>query len=127
MDQTALFRIAPTQTRTVTRFVRQGLEGRVVGYKNVTVPANSATAKNSTSFLRKPASRAELVRGAAGFFPFAPGGLDTIEATAALEEQALAAGRGEGSSTINKLERVIKLGDGGLLEIAPGLDRGTGL
>ena len=125
VDQAALFRIAPTQTRTVTRFLRQGLEGRVVGYKNVTVPASSATAKNSTSFLRKPANRVDFVRGAAGFFPFAPGGLDSIEATAALEDQVLAASRGEGTSTINKLDRVIKLGaEGGLLEIAPGLDRG---
>lgn len=127
VDYTDLFKIAPTQTRTVTRFLRQGLEGRVVGYKNVTVTANSATAKNSTSLLRKPGSRVDFVRGAAGFFPFAPGGLDGIEATAALEDQAL---RRDGyldgaDSSTNKLERVIKLGDNeGLLEVAPGLSRG---
>lgn len=126
VDYTDLFGIAPTQTRTVTRFERKGLEGKVVGYKNVTVTANSATAKNSTSFTRKPASRADFVRGAAGFFPFAPGGLDGIEATAALEDQAL---RNEGyldvASGANKLERVIKLGEEGrLLEVAPGLSRG---
>lgn len=40
-----LFQIAPTQTRTIIRFTREGLEGRVTGYKEVTVPANSATAK----------------------------------------------------------------------------------
>jgi antiviral helicase SKI2 len=68
-----LFALAPTQTRTVIRFTREGLEGHVTGYKEVTVPANSATAKNSTSILRKPANRADFVRGAAGFFPFAPG------------------------------------------------------
>ncbi|XP_044716454.1 rRNA-processing arch domain-containing protein [Hirsutella rhossiliensis] len=99
-DYASLFKLAPPQTRTVTRFLRRGLEGRVTGYENVTVPMNSATAKNSTSLLRKPASRAEFVRGAAGFFPFAPGGLDGIEATAALEDQ------------------------GGLLEVAPGMRRG---
>lgn len=127
VDYTDLFKIAPTQTRTVTRFLRQGLEGRVVGYKNVTVSANNDTAKNSTSFSRKPASRTEFVRGAAGFFPFAPGGLDGIEATAALEDQAL---RRDGylDGTVgsgNKLERVIKLGgEGRLLEVAPGLSRG---
>ena len=54
-----LFEIAPTQTRTIIRFTREGLEGRVTGYKEVTVPANSATAKNSTSLLRKPANRAD--------------------------------------------------------------------
>lgn len=93
----------------------------------MTVTANSATAKNSTSLLRKPGSRVDFVRGAAGFFPFAPGGLDGIEATAALEDQALRRDgypNGADGST-NKLERVIKLGDKeGLLEVAPGMSRG---
>ncbi|KAH6674739.1 NUC185 domain-containing protein [Halenospora varia] len=105
VDYTSLFKIAPTQTRTITRFTREGLEGRVTGYKEVTVPANSATAKNSTSFLRKPANRADFVRGAAGFFPFAPGGLEGVEAAAALEEQALRQ-------------------EGGLLSVPPGFERG---
>ncbi|KAL2173611.1 NUC185 domain-containing protein [Thermothelomyces heterothallicus CBS 202.75] len=125
-DYALLFRIAPTQSRTVTRFIRHGLEGRVTGYRNVTVPASHATAKSSTSMLRKPASRADFVRGAAGFFPFAPGGLEGIESAAALEDQLRATsapGTGEGDSR-KKLEKVIKLGEGGLLEIPPGLDRG---
>ncbi|KAK0105261.1 hypothetical protein ONS95_004351 [Cadophora gregata] len=125
-DFTTLFKIAPTQTRTITRFTREGLSGRVTGYREVTVPANSATAKNSTSFLRKPANRADFVRGAAGFFPFAPGGLEGVEAAAALEDQALRSGN-DGLATGGskaKLERVINLGDGGLLEVAPGLSRG---
>ncbi|KAK7750058.1 Antiviral helicase ski2 [Diatrype stigma] len=124
-DLTELFRIAPTQTRTVTRFQRQGLEGRVTGYKNVTVPANSATAKNSTSLTRKPGNRVDFVRGAAGFFPFAPGGLEGVEATAAMEDQMMRAGGANLDGPTNKLERVIKLGaEGGLLEVAPGLPRG---
>ncbi|KAK3937586.1 NUC185 domain-containing protein [Diplogelasinospora grovesii] len=127
-DYSLLFGIAPTQTRTVTRFIRQGLEGRVTGYHNVTVPATHATAKTSTSMLRKPGSRADFVRGAAGFFPFAPGGLDGLQSTADLEDQlrasAAAGGGGDGDSR-NKLERIIKLGaEGGLLEVAPGLSRG---
>ncbi|KAK5656611.1 hypothetical protein OQA88_4591 [Cercophora sp. LCS_1] len=122
-DYSLLFNIAPTQTRTVTRFVRHGLEGRVTGYRNVTVPASHATAKSSTSMTRKPASRAEFVRGAAGFFPFAPGGLEGVESTAALENQLRAANADDGDSK-RKLERVIKLGEGGLLEVAPGLSRG---
>ncbi|KAH6688959.1 antiviral helicase SKI2 [Plectosphaerella plurivora] len=128
VDYTELLNLAPPQSRTVTRFERHGLEGRVTGYKNVTVPANSATAKNSTSFSRKPASRADFVRGAAGFFPFAPGGLEGIESAAALEDQLhrKPAPHEMGPST-NKLERVIKLGDGGLLEVAPGLSRGIDL
>ncbi|RYP77493.1 hypothetical protein DL771_001066 [Monosporascus sp. 5C6A] len=124
-DLTELFRIAPTQTRTVTRFQRQGLEGRVTGYKNVTIPAHSITAKNSTSLMRKPAGRADFVRGAAGFFPFAPGGLEGVEATAAMEDQMLRTAGVGIDGTTNKLERVIKLGnEGGLLEVAPGLQRG---
>lgn len=124
-DYSSLFRLAPTQSRTVTRFQRHGLEGRVTGYKNVTVPASSATAKNSTSLLRKPANRAEFVRGAAGFFPFAPGGLEGIEATAALEDQIHSGPVEDKEEGGNKLDRVIQVGpDGGLLEIAPGLDRG---
>ncbi|KAK4224923.1 NUC185 domain-containing protein [Podospora fimiseda] len=123
-DFSLLFRLAPTQTRTVTRFIRHGLEGRVTGYRNVTVPASHATAKSSTSMLRKPASRADFVRGSAGFFPFAPGGLEGIESTAALEDQIRASSGAEDPDSRKKLERVIKLGDGGLLEVAPGLERG---
>jgi antiviral helicase SKI2 len=119
-----LFEIAPTQTRTIIRFTREGLEGRVTGYKEVTVPANSATAKNSTSLLRKPANRAEMVRGAAGFFPFAPGGLDGVEAIAALEDAAML---GQESTFARKsgLDRVINFStEGGLLETPPGFTRG---
>lgn len=122
-DYSLLFRIAPTQSRTVTRFVRHGLEGRVTGYRNVTVPASHATAKTSTSMLRKPAGRADFVRGGAGFFPFAPGGLDGLESSAALETPFRTTTADEGESQ-RKLERVIKLGEGGLLETAPGLSRG---
>ncbi|KAI1004551.1 putative ATP-dependent RNA helicase [Podosphaera aphanis] len=124
-DYSSLFRVAPTQTRTIIRFTREGLEGRVTGYKEVTVPANSATAKNSTSFLRKPANKSELIRGAAGFFPFAPGGLESVEAVAALEEQARRAVDPPVKSIESKLERVISFGgEQGLLTTAPGLNRG---
>lgn len=125
-DYTSLFKIAPPQTRTVTRFLRHGLEGRVTGYKNVTVPISGATAKNSTSLLRKPANRADFVRGAAGFFPFAPGGLEGIEATAALEDQIHAGTAAvDDAAGGNKLEKVIQLGgEGGLLQTAPGMARG---
>ena len=119
-----LFQIAPTQTRTIIRFNREGLEGRVVGYNEITVPASSATAKNSTSLLRKPANRAEFVRGAAGFFPFAPGGLDGVEAIQNIEDQAH---QFEEAARVKSggLERVIQPGtESGLLEIPPGFPRG---
>ena len=124
-DYRGLYDLAPTQTRTVTRFIREGLEGKVTGYKEVTVPANSANAKNSTSLLRKPAGRADFVRGAAGFFPFAPGGLDGVTAVAALEDQAIQDHQGTNRSKGSKLDRVIDFGSpGGLLEVPPGFARG---
>ena len=117
--------MAPTQTRTITRFTREGLEGKVIGYKEVTVPANSATAKNSTSLLRKPANRADFVRGAAGFFPFAPGGLDGVQAVADLEAQAIQETQRVNGIKGASLDRVINFGnEGGLLEIPPGFSRG---
>ena len=124
-DYTNLFEIAPTQTRTITRFDREGLEGRVTGYHEVTVPASSANAKNSTSLLRRPAGRADFVRGAAGFFPFAPGGLDGVEAVAEIETEAQLAEKSRPGGKQSGLDRIINFGDeGGLLEVAPGFSRG---
>ncbi|KAJ6002487.1 hypothetical protein N7451_005034 [Penicillium sp. IBT 35674x] len=124
MDSTDLFEIAPTQTRTVTRFTREGLEGRVTGYHEITVPASSINAKNSTSLLRRPAGRADFVRGAAGFFPFAPGGLDGVEALAAMEADAESMDQSR-SGRQGGLDRIINFGsEGGLLTIPPGFDRG---
>ena len=123
-NYTDLYQMAPTQTRTVTRFTREGLEGKVTGYKEVTVPAISATAKNSTSLLRKPADRADFVRGAAGFFPFAPGGLEGVQAIADLEDKALQKGQKSEGNKSSNLDRVINLSKGGLLEVPPGFLRG---
>ncbi|KAK3710809.1 Antiviral helicase ski2 [Vermiconidia calcicola] len=120
-----LFALAPSQTRTIIRFNREGLEGHVTGYREVTVPANSATAKNSTSLLRKPANRADFVRGAAGFYPFAPGGLEGVEATAAYEDELLQRDGADGARKERKLDRVIDFAaEGGLLEVPPGFTRG---
>lgn len=125
IDYTELFEIAPTQTRTAIRFTREGLEGRVSGYKEVTIPATSATAKNSTSLLRRPANRADFVRGAAGFFPFAPGGLDGVDAIAAFEDEERAAEADQEKPKRNALDRIINLNtQDGLLEIPPGFHRG---
>jgi len=104
------------------------LAGKVIGYEEVTVPANSATAKNSTSFLRKPANRADFVRGAAGFFPFSPGGLDGVTAVAAIENQAFQEDQPRDGSRGTRLDRVINFGShDGLLEIPPGFRRGLDL
>ncbi|KAJ5804965.1 hypothetical protein N7474_010852 [Penicillium riverlandense] len=127
-DYTDLFEIAPTQTRTVTRFTREGLEGRVTGYHEVTVPATSTNAKNSTSLLRRPAGRADFVRGAAGFFPFAPGGLDAVEALAAMEADDQTAEQTRSGGKQSGLDRIIDFGsEGGLLTVPPGFSRGLKL
>lgn len=126
-DYRDLYEMAPTQTRTVTRFTREGLKGRVTGYKEVTVPASSATAKNSTSLLRKPANRADFVRGAAGFFPFAPGGLDGVQAIADLEDRELQQRQKANGIKTSNLDRVINPSEGGLLEVPPGFSRGLDL
>ena len=128
VNYSELAELAPTQTRTITRFTREGLEGRVTGYKEVTVPASSANAKNSTSLLRRPANRADFVRGAAGFFPFAPGGLDGVDAIADFEDQVQVEERARGGTKSGGLDRIINFGtEGGLLEIAPGFTRGLEL
>ncbi|RPA97840.1 antiviral helicase [Choiromyces venosus 120613-1] len=112
-DYTSLMGLAPSMSRTVIRFTREGLEGRVTGYKEVTVPAHSITAKNSTSLLRKPASKADFVRGKAGFFPFRPGGVDIGAANERPEELELQEALMEE-----------KIGKDGLLRVAPGMSRG---
>jgi antiviral helicase SKI2 len=123
-DHRDLFEIDPTQTRTIIRFNREGLQGRVTGYHEVTVPATSATAKNSTSLLRRPAARADFVRGAAGFFPFSPGGLEGVEAIAEMES-GIQANEKERVGGKQGLDRIINFGsEGGLLEIPPGFSRG---
>lgn len=105
--------LAPTMSRTVIRFTREGLEGRVTGYTEVTIPAQSITAKNSTSLLRKPANKADMVRGKAGFFPFSPGGIEAGSANERAEE-------------LEAAERAMaeKIGRDGLLQVAPGMTRG---
>ena len=124
-DYTGVYELAPTQTRTTIRFTREGLEGKVTAYKEVTVSANSVTAKNSTSLLRKPANRVDFVRGGAGFFPFAPGGLDAVTAVAALEDQAIREEEQAKGNKGSRLDRVINFtSHGGLLEIPPGFERG---
>ncbi|KAK6518475.1 hypothetical protein TWF506_005627 [Arthrobotrys conoides] len=103
-------------TRTVIRFTREGLEGRVTGYKEVSVPAQSINAKNSTSLLRKPGTRADFVRGKAGFFPFTPGGLETGASNEASEDLAGV-----------EFAQDSLYGKDGMLQIAPGLLRGLSI
>jgi antiviral helicase SKI2 len=75
--------------------------------------------------LRRPAARADFVRGAAGFFPFAPGGLEGVEAIAAMESDAQANEQPKGAGKQSGLDRIINFGaEAGLLEVPPGFSRG---
>ncbi|KZT41620.1 ATP-dependent RNA helicase [Sistotremastrum suecicum HHB10207 ss-3] len=75
----SLLTLEPTQPSTTLAFVRKGLNGDVVGYKEV--PAStSQTALTSTSLERAPGSSADFVRGKSGNIPFWPGGLDAPKA-----------------------------------------------
>jgi antiviral helicase SKI2 len=88
----------------------------VTGYKEVTVPAHSITAKNSTSLLRKPAAKTDFVRGKSGFFPFSPGGVDIGSANEKAEELEL-----------QEAVMMERIGRDGLLKVAPGMSRGLAL
>ncbi|KAG8697325.1 hypothetical protein FRC08_006616 [Ceratobasidium sp. 394] len=68
------FERLPAPTKLV--FERAGLDGRIVGYKEVTVPRDRPTAHSSTSLLRAPGAVADFIRGHSGNVPFKPGGLD---------------------------------------------------
>ncbi|KAG9101216.1 hypothetical protein FRC07_010336, partial [Ceratobasidium sp. 392] len=68
------FERLPAPTKLV--FERAGLDGRIVGYKEVTVPRDRPTAHTSSSLLRAPGAVADFIRGHSGNIPFKPGGLD---------------------------------------------------
>lgn len=101
------------------------MDGKVTGIRQVTVPATSYTAKTSVSFSRKPANKADFVRGAAGLLPFVPGGFEGDESVVEPEKISLSMDHGLKETSSDKLERVIEIGtQSKLLKVAPGLSRG---
>ncbi|BFZ61214.1 Antiviral helicase ski2 [Saitoella coloradoensis] len=104
LDYDSVYALPTTVSRTSIRFTREGLEGRITGYQEVTIPSTDINAKNSTSILRKPAARTDFVRGRSGFVPFLPGGLE--------------------DGTIDGEEKHDEVSPKGLLQVAPGLSRG---
>ena len=116
--------ISPTGSRNVTRFVREDLQGKVTGIRQISVPAQSLTAKTSVSFLRRPANQVYSIGGATGFLPFAPGGLEGAEDPLLVEgtdsEYASRATKG-----FDHLSKFIELDSNSrLLKVPPGLSRG---
>jgi antiviral helicase SKI2 len=119
-----LLALGSSQTRSIIRFTREGLEGRVTGYKEVTVPASSLTSKDSTSLTRRPTRKADFVRGSTESYPFAPGGLEAVEEAQAFDESyGELAIRSSGAKPVD-LSKIIISSEAGLLTVGPGLSRG---
>ncbi|KAE8215567.1 hypothetical protein CF327_g1163 [Tilletia walkeri] len=139
----SLLWLAPTASSTALEFVRAGLDGRIVGYREVTRSGSSLTgggigdAKTSTSMLRAPAGNTSFVRGRSGQVPFAPGGLETEVLKQPDEDEldeSLEAGDADGdaekkdalSKDVERLETMLIGERKGLRTIPPGFVRGLG-
>ncbi|KAJ1031674.1 hypothetical protein NDA13_002064 [Ustilago tritici] len=104
----------PSTSLHSLEFVRAGLEGRIVSYREVSHTATPLLdSKSSASMARKPAQSSNFVRGKSAYVPFAPGGQeneviknakdgdqdanylsDTIRSQVAEMEDTLSSGRG---------------------------------
>ncbi|GBC10110.1 hypothetical protein RclHR1_09340009 [Rhizophagus clarus] len=112
-DFISLTVLEPSKPRTTLEIVRNGPDGRIIGYKEVVVTDLNLTVKNSTSLLREPGSINHFVRGASSQFPFTPGGL---EPEVMVDAEVV-------NGIIDK-EIQLSFEDGEILSIPPGFDRG---
>ncbi|KAG0146023.1 hypothetical protein CROQUDRAFT_63310 [Cronartium quercuum f. sp. fusiforme G11] len=110
----------PGQMTTNLEFVTAGLEGKVVGYREVSKPSGpSMSAKTSSSLSREPASYAQdFVRGRSGYFPFTPGGLEVGVDIRTSEDH------GESDVLVENIEKGLESNRGGIRIIPPGFTRG---
>lgn len=107
LSQTSeLYTLPQQKSTTAVRFKRAGLEGKIVGYEEYSLPSDTSTetSKNSLSVNRQTGSKLDFVRGHAGFMPFTPGGLEVSD------------------SPVNKLN--LHRDTQGLFDIPPGFPRG---
>ncbi|CAG8444246.1 11037_t:CDS:10, partial [Funneliformis caledonium] len=112
----SLTALEPSKSRTTLEMVRDGPDGKIIGYKEIVVGESNLTAKNSTSLLREPGAINHFVKGASSQFPFAPGGLES--------EVMVDTGT---VININDKEIVnlsLNFEDDEILSIPPGFDRG---
>ncbi|TKY90624.1 hypothetical protein EX895_000622 [Sporisorium graminicola] len=104
----------PSTSLHSLEFVRAGLEGRIVSYREVSHTSTPLLdSRSSASMARKPAASSNFVRGKSAYVPFAPGGLEnevmkdadgaeqdandvseTIRSQVADMEETLSSGRG---------------------------------
>ncbi|KAK0566950.1 Antiviral helicase ski2 [Tilletia horrida] len=136
----SLLWIAPTASSTSLEFVRAGLDGRIVGYREITRSSSSVLgssgtgdAKTSTSLLRAPAGNSTFVRGKSGHVPFAPGGLEdeVLKHPDELDEDAAADDEDDSEEKkdallqdVERLETMLVGERKGLRTVPPGFGRG---
>ncbi|WBW75114.1 Ski complex RNA helicase Ski2 [Schizosaccharomyces osmophilus] len=107
VDPNVLFNFPKSVSRTNLQFRRQGLEGHIIDYKEISEDVADLNAKNSSSFLRKPASKSEFVRGSTNNIPFLTDDPDNPQDIAAPKPVQMA----------------LK-GEDGLYQVPPGFSRG---
>ncbi|EST10011.1 rRNA-processing arch domain protein [Kalmanozyma brasiliensis GHG001] len=115
----------PSTSLHSLEFVRAGLEGRIVSYREVShTAAPLLDSKSSASMARKPATSSNFVRGKSAYVPFAPGGLENevmkdADGTEGDDEDLSETIR----SQVADMEETLSSGRG-LRSKAPGLSRG---
>ncbi|CAK7200888.1 Antiviral helicase ski2 [Sporothrix eucalyptigena] len=117
VDKSLLFEIDPPDIGTQTVFYRGGRNFQIVAYEEVAAPRNAAD--DATSSGLSTATSALLPTGASRG--------DVNEAAVDAEEQWLQKSilaRERAKPGTSGLQRIVQAGTGGLLEVAPGLQRG---
>ncbi|CAG8466118.1 16976_t:CDS:10, partial [Racocetra fulgida] len=110
-DFISLASLKPSKSRTTLEIVRDGPEGDIIGYKEITIGESTITSQNSTSFLREPGALKNFVRGKSSYLPFAPGGLESEVIVDTINE-------------IAKETDALIFGEDELLTVPPGFERG---
>ncbi|KAK9679429.1 Antiviral helicase ski2, partial [Basidiobolus ranarum] len=114
-EYTNLLLSEPSKPATKIDFVRDPLSDQINGYEETAIPESALTASNSTSLQREPGVMNDFVRGRAGNFPFAPGGLEYDIMAETVEDIA------------KGIEKSLSLHEDEILSIPPGFDRGLAL
>ncbi|CAG8794692.1 24576_t:CDS:2, partial [Racocetra persica] len=110
-DFISLASLKPSKSRTTLEIVRDGPEGNIIGYKEITIGESTITSQNSSSFLREPGALKNFVRGKSSYLPFAPGGLESEVMVDTISE-------------IVKETDALIFGEDELLTVPPGFERG---
>ncbi|CAG8516159.1 9016_t:CDS:10, partial [Ambispora leptoticha] len=107
-----LVTLGPSKPRATIEVRRDGIDGEIISYKEVAVPDETLTAKNSTSLLREPGAPKDFVKGGSNYIPFAPGGLESEVLKNEVEE------------VTEDLEEMLRFEEDGILTIPPGFEHG---